>query len=76
MTCSFSYPGTFNHECGAIAVIVAVKVSKPTTALYPPMQTKSGLFYSGRCAECAKEKGGDNGGVIRWEPVKGQKNEW
>lgn len=67
-TCSFSYPGTYNHECGKPAVVVFVKKSD---------STKSGLFYTGRCAECAEAKAGDdNKRVIRREPVSGQTNEW
>jgi hypothetical protein len=67
-TCSFSYPGTYNHECGKPAVLVFVKTSDSTV---------SGLFYSGRCAECAEANAGrDNQGVIRRETPNGQYNEW
>ncbi len=66
--CGFAYPGTYGHECGAPAVCVAVSKSD---------STKSGLFYGGRCAECRDVKcGPDNAGVIRFEPVNGQRNEW
>jgi len=66
--CHFSYPGTYNHECGKPAVVVFVK--RVTS-------TKSGLFYSGRCADCAKETcGHDNEGTIRREPLNGQMNVW
>jgi hypothetical protein len=40
------------------------------------MVTASGLFYTGRCAECATIKGGENSGILRLETVKGQVNEW
>lgn len=66
-TCSFAYAGTFGHECGAPAVTVAVKASK---------LTHSGMFFTGRCAECAKIKGGENAGIIRMEPVAEQTNDW
>lgn len=66
--CSFAYPGTYGHECGGRAVCVAVKASE---------STKSGLFYSGRCAECREAKAGDdNLGILRFEAVGAQCNEW
>ena len=66
--CSFSYPGTYNHECGKPAVVIFVKASENTV---------SGLFYSGRCAECAEAKAGtDNTRVIRREKPNGQWNDW
>ena len=69
MRCSFAMPGTYGHECGAVAVKVAVKPSK---------LTKSGEFFAGRCAECATFKGGENTGVIRWEALdpENQINDW
>lgn len=66
--CCFSYPGTFGHECGKPAVVIFVK---------PSTNTVSGLFYSGRCAECAEARAGqDNQGIIRREKPAGQYNEW
>ncbi len=57
--CSFAFPGTFGHECGAPAVTVGImKVDN----------TKSGIFFARRCANCAKIKGGENRGVTRFEP--------
>lgn len=66
-TCSFSYPGTWGHECGAVAVSYAVKASTNTT---------DGLFYGGRCAGHLEHKGGDNADVIRFEPIADQRNFW
>lgn len=65
--CSFAFPGTYGHECGSVSVIVAVK---KTT------MTHSGLSYMGRCAVCAKHKGGENAGIIRMEAESGQVNDW
>lgn len=56
--CSFAFPGTYGHECGAPAVKVGVKKSR---------ETKNGIFYARRCAKCAEIKGGENTGVERWE---------
>jgi hypothetical protein len=67
MTCGFAMSGTYGHECGAPATKVAVKASK---------LTKDGLFYTGRCNECARIKGGENAGNLRLEPVAGQVNQW
>lgn len=65
--CGFAYPGTYGHECGKPAILFAVKRSN---------STKSGFFYAGRCAECAKVQGLENRDVIWHEPLNGQKNEW
>lgn len=66
--CGFAYPGTYGHECGAPAVCVAVT---------PSEHTKSGLFFGGRCAECRNATAGDdNRGIVRFEPVGEQRNEW
>lgn len=68
--CGYAYPGTYGHECGAPAVCVAVKKSD---------LTRSGLFYSGRCAECRDATAGDdNRRILRFEPVNetAQVNEW
>lgn len=65
--CSFAHAGTYGHECGREAGLTAVKASKPSGACYPPMVTESGLFFTGRCEECAKIKGGENAGVLRIE---------
>ncbi len=74
--CSFAFPGTYGHECGQPATSVAVFVSRPSTNSIPATMTKSGLFYSGRCPECAKLKGGENSGMLRLEAENGQVNEW
>lgn len=67
--CSFAFPGTYGHECGKPATIVGIKPSESTT---------NGVFYSRRCAECAKEHGGDNLGIKSWEPYDPEKhvNQW
>lgn len=65
--CTFAYAGTYGHECGAPATQVAVKYSK---------QTVSGYFYAGRCATCARIKGGENTDVLYMEPLNGHANSW
>ena len=66
--CSFAYPGTYGHECGKPAVCVAVFESK---------ETRSGLYYAGRCESCRDATAGqDNRGRLRFEPVGAQRNEW
>ena len=65
--CGFAFPGTWGHECGRPAIVYAVKPSK---------LTHSGLYYGGRCEECAKINGGENSEVIRFEPISNQVNNW
>lgn len=65
--CSFAFPGTLGHECGRPAIVYAVKSSK---------STRSGLYYGGRCEECAKISGGENSDAIRFEPINNQVNDW
>lgn len=67
VSCCFSWPGTYGHECGKPAVEFAVKKSD---------LTKSGLFYAGRCAECKGHNSLENFNVVRFEKLNGQKNEW
>lgn len=60
-TCSLAHPGTFGHECGAPAVLIAVFNStvKPGT-----------LFYTGRCQAHAHDKRAyENAGMLRLEPL-------
>ena len=57
--CTFSHPGTFNHECGKPATQVGVKYSK---------ETHNGIFYAKRCEHCATIKGGENNGMLYFEP--------
>lgn len=66
-SCSFAYPGTYGHECGAPSTTVAVKLSDSTAG---------GLFFSGRCESCRTARGQDNDGIVRFEPVSGQRNTW
>lgn len=66
--CQFSYPWTYGHECGKPAVLIAVHKGEGSTT--------DGMFYAGRCAECAKVKGLENSGVIRFEPIADQENKW
>jgi len=61
--CSFSYPGTYGHECGKRPVSVAVLTPSESG------HWENEVFYAGRCAECAAEKGGENTRVIRFEPM-------
>lgn len=67
--CNFAYPGTYGHECGKPATLVAIK--RTTT-------TRDGLFYARRCPDCATIKGGENKGVLRVEPLDPDKhrNQW
>ncbi len=67
--CSFAFPGTYGHECGAPATLVG---SKPTR------MTHSGIYYARRCANCASIKGGENTGLSNWEPLDSSKhvNDW
>jgi hypothetical protein len=67
--CSFAFAGTYGHECGAPALFVGVMRSE---------HTKSGTYYAGRCASCKAIKGGENGRVIRFEPIDPARhvNEW
>ena len=63
--CGFAYPGTYGHECGAPAVEVFVFHSE---------LTRDGQFFTGRCEECAKIRGGENSGLVRREPLGNQFN--
>ena len=67
--CGFAAPGTFGHECGAPAVLVATRKST---------ETRSGLFYAKRCAQCAAIKGGENAGLSAFKPFVAAEhvNEW
>lgn len=65
--CGFAYPGTYGHECGKPAAVVFVFKSD---------NTHDGLFFTGRCEECARITGGENAGVIRKEPLADQVNQW
>jgi len=68
-TCSFApHSGTYGHECGAPAVMIAVQGGSKLT--------HSGLFYTGRCAKCAQIKGGENARTLRLEPITDQVNDW
>ncbi len=58
--CTFAFPGTYGHECGAPAKWVAVKAST---------STKSGVYYGRRCEACRQVTTGDNAAVLRFEPL-------
>jgi hypothetical protein len=68
-TCGYGHAGTFGHECGRPAVVAGAK---------PSESTKSGIFWSARCADCKELTGRDNWGITRWEPLDPAKhvNEW
>ena len=68
-TCGFAMSGTYGHECGKPAVMVGVKKTSLTT---------TGLYYARRCAECAKIRGGENSGILRFETLDPEKhvNQW
>ena len=55
--CSFSWPGTYGHECGAPAEFVAE---------IPCSTTTNRVFFARRCARCRDIKGGENHGVTEW----------
>ena len=68
-SCNFAFPGTYGHACGKRATLAA---SHPST------ETKSGVFWSRRCPECAKIRGGENRGLsafVPFDPVA-HRNEW
>lgn len=69
--CAYAASGTYGHECGNLATTVAVSSTKNERA-----KTKNGLFYSGRCDSCKTLGGRDNWGIIRFEPLANQINEW
>ena len=52
--CGFAWPGTYGHECGREAT---------QTFVFSAENTRDGIYYAGRCDECAKIKGGENRGV-------------
>jgi hypothetical protein len=66
--CSFAMSGTYGHECGAPAVVIAVKRNCKLT--------HSGVFYTGRCAGCMAIKGGENADIVEYQPISGQVNDW
>lgn len=67
--CSFAFAGTYGHECGKPATVVAVRKTD---------MTKSGIFYARRCDDCAKISGGENNGTLRFEAFDADKhqNHW
>lgn len=56
--CTFAFAGTYGHECGAPATLAAPRSSGIT---------KSGVYWSRRCPECSKVKGGENAGLGAFE---------
>ena len=65
--CTFANPGTYGHECGAVAIRVGV---------FNSAITASGVFYAGRCERHAEQHGGENTGMVRLETLDGQSNTW
>jgi hypothetical protein len=65
--CGFAPAGTYGHDCGRPASIIAVMNSELTT---------DGAYYTGRCPACAQIKGGENKRVIRFEAIGNQSNKW
>jgi hypothetical protein len=66
--CTFARPGTYGHECGADAVVIAV---------FPSELTRSGEVLMGRCEECREIKGGENADLLRWAPLTQRRpNDW
>lgn len=72
MQCGYSYPGTFGHECGAVATVVGIRTDCKLTT--------DGIYFAFRCADCQKLKAGqDNAGIKTWEPIdptKTYENKW
>lgn len=58
--CGFAHSGTYGHECCEPACITAIMKSD---------RTKTGIYYAARCSACATIRGGENAGVIRFEPL-------
>ena len=67
--CSFAFPGTYGHECGSPAVLVAT--SKSTA-------TRNGLYFARRCEKCAQIKGGENTDLSAFVPYQPElhRNQW
>ena len=63
--CSFAHAGTYGHECDKPAVLCGVKTGVA--------DWEDGIFYAGRCAECATIRGGENAG-LKIEPINGRVN--
>lgn len=57
--CSFAFPGTYGHECGAPATLVCAR---------PSDLTRTGIYWARRCAKCATHKGGENRGLSQFVP--------
>lgn len=62
--------GTYGHECGATATLVAVRDNCKLT--------HDGMYYARRCESCAKIRGGENAGTLRFESFDSAKhvNNW
>ena len=67
--CTFSFPGTYGHECGAPAKWAALRDSE---------YTADGRYWSARCDRCRDHKGGENAGLANWEPYDAARhvNRW
>lgn len=59
--CTFAYPGTYGHECGAPATLAQSR---------PSEYTANGIYWARRCPSCAQARGGDNEGMTptAWIP--------
>jgi len=72
LKCSFAHAGTYGHECGRPATLIAVKdatVGYTGAVSWMPVPKPGDTYQTGRCDECAKIKGGENRGLIRLEAV-------
>lgn len=67
--CTFAFPGTYGHECGAPATKVGIQAST---------KTKNGVYFARRCEACAKRKGGENSAITYFEQFDPAKhiNHW
>lgn len=62
MKCTYSHPGTWGDECGAIARWAAPIKSE---------NTESGVYWARRCDKCRQWAGPDNAdiGQNAWVPI-------
>lgn len=76
--CTFAMSGTYGHECGRPATQVAVSKCLNTreASYFPVAKYDNETYFAGRCDECARIKGGENAGVVRFEKLAGHVNRW
>jgi hypothetical protein len=45
-------------------------------AVFKSEATKDGLFFTGRCDRCKAYTHGENVGILCFEPITDQRNDW